>query len=160
MVQHVSLPTYTSNGRTEGGEVHTCAVTQDSNCATLEAEVAKSNCRMLIGWQACLYKEGSNSRVHQELRMIKKRIKYTTRKTQTLVSVTLFIVFNNEFHFSFLYVISPLSSVAVYETNNKNKSGPQTSCSTYFLHCLNLTAKLTVGRQAVPGVERTAKALP
>lgn len=55
MVQHVSLPTYTSNGRTEGGEVHTCAVTQDSNCATLEAEVAKSNC-LLVDKRACTEK--------------------------------------------------------------------------------------------------------
>lgn len=50
-----------------------------------------------------------------------------------------------------------MSSMAGSWTNsNTSTSGPQTRCSTYFVHCLYLTTELTAGRQAVPGVKASA----
>lgn len=55
-----------------------------------------------------------------------------------------FHCFKHRFHFSYLYVISLPLSAAQWRTNNSTSmSGPQTSCTTYILHCLPLTTQLS-----------------
>lgn len=79
---------------------------------------------------------------------------YRMKSTDSDCSST-FHSFNTRF--SYLYVITSLSSMAGWWTNsNTSTSGPQACCSTHFVHCLYLTTELTAGRQAVPGVKASA----
>lgn len=51
------------------------------------------------------------------------------------------------FHFSSLYVVTSLFSSAGWRPNkNTSNSGPQTGCTTCFVHCLHPTSELTAGR--------------
>lgn len=51
------------------------------------------------------------------------------------------------FHFSSLYVVTSLfSSAGWWPNKNTSNSGPQTGCTTCFVHCLHPTSELTAGR--------------
>lgn len=51
---------------------------------------------------------------------------------------TVFIIFVSQFHFSSLYVRTlTFSTAGCQASNSTSKSGPQTSCTTYFVHCLH-----------------------
>lgn len=107
-------------------------------------------CRMLIGWWVGWNRAGNDTRNGRTVKQNFKYHKLMLEQHKQWFSLILFFVFNIRFHFSFLHVIISLSFSAGSRTNNNTgKSGPQTGCNTYFVHCFHLTSSLQADRQAL-----------
>lgn len=102
-------------------QICSCPVLENPNCTLLDMDNAACQ---LNAWQVSGNREGSSSRIYQDL-------KNTTWKVQSGFSGHFIL-----FHWSSLHVITPLSSAAFWWTNNNtNKSIPQISCLAFFIYC-------------------------
>lgn len=121
---------------------------------------ATAECWLIDKW-AGTEKEATAEFTRAPPKKLQKSEEIQYEKHRQWLQCTLLIAFNTRFHYSSLYVITLLSFATDWHTNNStNISGPKTGCNTYFLHCFQLTTEPSAGRRAVPGVERTANALP
>lgn len=142
-------------GQTAERRFHTCqvcchAVFQNLSARRWKQMMYASAERRLVDKWARIGKGVTEEFILNE-RIVKKNLKRSEIQYKKYRQAAAVDTCHCHCHFSCLYIITSLFSVAGRQTNNSTcQSGPKTGCTTYFARCLHLTAELSVGRRVIP----------